>query len=433
MHRRTVSRRDAIRFGIATLPLWMRWNTGTASAQEVTALPLPSEAALADPLHRFWERLPAEFPLRDDVLHFDTAGLGISPFAVLERVQATALETAAGGDAQRAQLDGARAALARFLGAEREELALVRNATEAMNLVARGLELRRGDEVVLTTHEHPGGAAPWVALRQDTGVVLRLVEPQFNAAADADALIARMTKRTRAVVVSHVLATTGTPVAVEAVAREARRRGIWCIVDGAQAAGILNVDVAALGADCYLASGHKWLLGPQETGFLWVRRERLSQLRARFAGAYATDAAGWDLDAGRIEFRPHADRFEYGTRSAAQAAGLAAAVEWLEAVGLAAVQRRALALAQRFHTGIATLPGIDVLTPGAAVSQVPIVTFRVRRRPHAQVQEWLWNELRMRVHAVPDRGLDAVRASFHLVNRVADVDWLVDAVRTLGA
>jgi selenocysteine lyase/cysteine desulfurase len=425
-----LSRRDAL-VALAALPALAR--VRAARAEDVAAVPLPPEAALTDPLHGFWDRMPAEFPLRDDHLHFNTAGLGIPPHAVLDRVGTVALESAATGDPQRGQLDAARATLARFVGAAPEEIALVRNTTEGMNIVARGIDLRRNDEIVLTTHEHPGGAAPWVALRRDTGVVLRLVEPRFDPAADAAALVAALGKRSRVLVVSHVLATTGAPMPVEALAAEARRRGIWCVVDGAQAAGILPLDLGALGADCYVASGHKWLLGPVETGFLWVRRERLPDLRTRFAGVHTADDSGWDLDAGRIDFRPNADRYEHGTRSPAQAAGLAAALDWLSGVGAAAVRMRALALAQRFHAGITARPGIEVLTPPAAVARVPIVTFRVTHRPHAQVADWLWQELRMRVRPVPDRGLNAVRASFHLVNRVADVDWLADAVRVLGA
>jgi selenocysteine lyase/cysteine desulfurase len=428
-----ISRRDALWLGIAALPFVARLAPAPAAAQDIGAVPLPPDDALQDPLHRFWERLPDEFPLRSDILHFDTAGLGIPPSTVLERVQSVLFESAGSGDPQRALLDAARATLARFFGAAPEELALVRNATEGMNLVARGLDLRRGDEIVMTTHEHPGGAAPWAALRRDAGVTLRLVEPQFDAAADATRILEAMGKRTRVVVVSQVLATTGSPIDVAAIAAEARRRGVWCVVDGAQAAGILPVDLAALGADCYVASGHKWLLGPIETGILWIRRERLPDLRTRFGGQHATADGGWDLDAGRIEFRPGADRYEYGTRSAAPAAGLAVATEWLTGVGLDAIQRRSCALAQRFHAGIESAPGIDVLTPASALVQVPIVTFRVRQRPQTQVVDWLWSELRMRLRGVPERRLGAVRASFHVVDRTADVDWLVEAVRALGA
>lgn len=427
------SRRDWMRAGLTALPAAWALRMSPASGQDFTTVPLPPDAAHDNAAHPFWDTLQAEFAAGDDTRHFNTAGLGIPPRSVFDRMQQTALAAAALGDPARDELDAARRTIARFIGADAGELALMRNATEAMNVVARGIDLHRGDEIVLTTHEHPGGAAPWVALHQDTGVELRLVEPQFDLAADMAAVLAAMTKRTRVVVVSHVLATTGTPMPVAQLAPEVRARGAWFVVDGAQAVGIVPVDVHALGADCYLASGHKWLLGPPETGFLYVRRERLAALRTRYAGVHTADASGWDLDRSRIEFLPDASRYEYGTRSPAQAAGLTAGIEWLESFGPDVVRQRALVLARRFHAGLSGLPGIEVLTPGWSVGESPIVTFRVTRRPNTQVVEWLWGELRMRVRPVPDRGLNAVRASFHLVNRTADVDWLIEAVRVLGA
>jgi selenocysteine lyase/cysteine desulfurase len=184
--------------------------------------------------------------------------------------------------------------------------------------------------------------------------------------------------------------------------------------------------------DCYLASGHKWMLGPIESGFLYVRQSRLPELRTRFAGAYAAEAAGYSLEEGRLEFLPGASRFEYGTRSPSQSAGLREAIEWQEALGTELVRARATALARRFHTAVSGYTGIEVLTPARAVEVAPIVTLRVTRRPNSQVAEWLQRELGMRVRLVNERQLNAVRASFHLVNRLQDVDWLAEAIRVLG-
>jgi selenocysteine lyase/cysteine desulfurase len=428
-----LTRRELLAAGALAVPAsWLLH--GSLRGQEFSQVPLPPEPARSDPLHPFWDEIPSEFPLHEDLRYFNTAGLGIPPYDVLQRVQATALAAATEGETLREQhLGAARAALARFLGADPEEIALVRNATEAMNLVARGIPLRRGDEVILTTHEHPGGAAPWVALARDTGVRLRLYDPSFDPELDAGAIWGLASKRTRVLVVSHVLCTVGAVMPVEALCAEARRRGLWSVVDGAQAAGILPLGLHDLGADCYLASGHKWMLGPIESGFLFVRRDRLPELGTVFAGAYAAEASGWSLEEGRLEVLQAASRYEYGTRSPAQAAGLAAAIEWQEALGMDLVRARATALARRFRAGIAALPGIEVLTPAPATARSAIVAFRVTRRPNTQVAHWLRSELGMRVRTVSERNLNAVRASFHLVDRAPDVDWMVEAVRVLGA
>ncbi len=427
-----LSRRHFLALGALAAPVGLALPR-PARAQEFRQVPLPPDEARGDPLHDFWDTLPSEFPGREGLRYFNTAGLGVPPFEVLERVTSIALQAAEQGETLRHEcFEPARSAVARFVGASPAEISLVRNATEAMNLVARGLELRAGDEVILTTHEHPGGAAPWVALKQDLGITLRLFDPSFDPARDAEAIWRLASKRTRAVVVSHVLCTTGALMPVSEIAAEARRRSIWSVVDGAQAAGILPLDLHQMGADFYLSSGHKWMLGPIETGFLFIRESNLPLLHTRFAGAYSANAAGWSLEEGRLEFLPEASRFEYGTRSPSQVAGLQAAVEWQEAFGPDLVRARANALAGRFHTAISGQPGIEVLTPGTAIGTVPVVTLRVTKRPNTQVAEWLRRELGMRVRLVGERGLNAVRASFHLVNRRLDVDWLAEAVRVLG-
>ncbi len=406
----------------------------TARAQDFRQVPLPPEAARTDPLHEFWDTLPREFPQREGLLHFNTSGLGVPSFEVLSRMQEVALESAMNGDPMRStHLETARVTVARFLGAQPDEIGLMRNATEAMNVVARGLDLKRGDEILMTTHEHPGGAAPWMAMARERGLKLRFHEPRFDPALDATAFWDRAGKRTRGIVVSHVVSTVGAPMPVAELAREAHRRGMWCAVDGAQAVGVLPVDVRALDADFYVASGHKWLLGPVETGFLYVRQERLAELHPRFVGSHTTDATGYDLEKLRLEPLGSARRFEYGTRSPVQAAGLAAAIEWLEAMGPAVVSARAVALAQRFAARVSSHPGVEVLTPASAFQSVPIVTFRIPRRPYPEVVEWFQTRMGIRVRPLGERGLNAVRASFHLVNRTADVDWFADGVRVLGA
>lgn len=428
-----LSRRQLLALGALALPAGLALRD-RAAAQDFVQIPLAPEAARQDPFHEFWERMPREFPLSDDVRYFNTAGLGIPPHEVLQRVHAVALEVAAAGELHRPEhFEAARDALARLLHADPDTIALTRNATEGMNLVARGLDLAPGDEVLTTTHEHPGGAAPWVALSQDVGIQLRLYDPTGDPRRDAHALWKLASPRTRVVMVSHVLSTTGAVMPVAEIAAEARRRGLWCVIDGAQAAGIVPLDLTSLGADAYVASGHKWLLGPVETGFLYVRRERLPELHARFAGAHAADASGWSLEESRIEFLGTARRFEYGTRSSSQAAGLAAAIGWQEAVGFDLIRARVTALAQRFRAAIDGMPGIEVLTPASAVESAPIVTFRVTRRPNTQVFGWLRQELGMRVRIVSERHLNAVRASFHLVDRSPDVDWMAEGVRALGA
>lgn len=428
------TRREWLALGALAAPVAALWRPDAACAQDFRQVPIAPEAARTDPYHAFWERMPWEFPTREGLRYFNTAGLAIQPFEVLTRVNEVAQEAALQGETLRhAHLEPARQAVAHFVGADLDEIALTRNATEGMNLVAQGLDFASGDEVILTTHEHPGGVAPWVARARASGLVLRFFEPSLDPARDAEAIWKLAGSRTRGLVLSHVLSDLGYRMPVEEICRTARKKKVWVAVDGAQAAGAVALDLHALDADFYTASGHKWLLGPVETGFLYVRRDRLPEVQPRFVGAYTMAADGFDAEAGRLDPLPSASKFEYGTRSPSQAAGLATAIAWQEGVGADLVRLRAAALAWFFHGEISKLPGIEVLTPAGSAQSVPIVTFRVTNRPNEQVASWLHQYYGIRLRLVGERGLNAVRASFHLVNRLDDVHQLIEGTRLLGA
>ncbi|MFQ5600900.1 MAG: aminotransferase class V-fold PLP-dependent enzyme, partial [Candidatus Krumholzibacteriia bacterium] len=197
----------------------------------------------------------------------------------------------------------------------------------------------------------------------------------------------------------------------------------WCRLDRR------NLGAAHdLGADAYAARGHGWLLGPVGTGFLYVRRDLLPRLEPR----YRNRLDGRDLSTRAARPIEAARQLELEMRSASLAAGLTASIEWQSGLGIDGVNGQATALAARLHAGLSGIDGIEVLTPAASVQSSPVVSFRVSRRPNAQVVSWLQDELGMRLRRIDALGLDAVRASTHVVNQVRDVDWLVDAVRALA-
>ncbi|TMD29772.1 MAG: aminotransferase class V-fold PLP-dependent enzyme, partial [Chloroflexi bacterium] len=175
----------------------------------------------------------------------------------------------------------ARAALAAILTADVGTVALTHSATEAMNVAAWGLDWEPGDRAVTTTLEHVGGLGPLLTLRDRRGIDLRLVD--IGNGGDDDATLAAFDRaiddRTRLVVLSHVCWTTGAVLPVRAIADLAHARGALVLVDGAQAAGAIPVDVGALGADAYAVSGHKWLLGPDGLGALWAAESTIDRLR----------------------------------------------------------------------------------------------------------------------------------------------------------
>ena len=218
--------------------------------------PLPAfDAANAD---AFWRAVRAQYPLLDDPIYLNTGGLGPISQPVLDTVDATTRQLQQHSETGHSLLEPARAVLAHFIGALPEEVCFVRNATEGNSLIASGLALAAGDEVIFETHAHPGGSFPWLNQAKLRGVTVRLFEPDTTS---AEANLARIsglvTPRTKVIQVSHITCTTGLVFPVEAIAEFARARGVWFHVDGAQAAGMIPVDVHALGCDSYAFSGHK--------------------------------------------------------------------------------------------------------------------------------------------------------------------------------
>lgn len=254
--------------------------------------------------------------------------------------------------------EAARARVAGFLGAPSERsLVFVRNATEGLNLVARSwgdANLREGDEILVTVAEHHANLVPWQQLAQRTGAKIRAVGLTPEHRLDLDDLRAQLNERTRIVAVAHVSNVLGTAHPVAEIASAAHDAGALVVVDGAQAAPHLPVDVAALGADAYVVSGHK-MLGPTGVGALWMREEILDAMPPFLGG-------GEMIRRVEIERSTYADipmRFEAGTPAIAEAIGLAAAVDYLDAAGMSAVWDHDRALARY---ALARLRGMDGVT-----------------------------------------------------------------------
>ena len=372
-----------------------------------------------------------QFLLEPGYAYFNTGGLGPSPQQVI-----AAVDEAWRGLESRCETGHGRRAAVRtqaceFFGCGEDTLAFTRNATEGMNMVARGLQFSSGDEVVMTTHEHPGGALPWFALREDTGIRIRTIDPGSGGDDTLERVANSMTARTRVVMVSHITCTTGMVMPVPEIADLCRRRGVICVIDGAQAVGQVPVDLRSLGCDFYVASGHKWLLAPKGTGLMYVREEMLDGWRPSYVGAYSD--TGFDLVAGTFNRLRPASASEYGTRSTPVLLGVAAAMDFLTTIGADNVAARAAYLANRLRAGIAPLSGVEILTPVEPGSSAAILAFKL---PEDGGNPWDWcNLLRrehsMRLRPVGEAGLNAVRASTDVFNSEAEVDRLVEVLGTL--
>ncbi len=399
----------------------------TAGAQLAAADRPPALPAFDDRApENFWAAVRDQFPLSRQLTYFNTGGLGPASAPVLARAAEITRQLQEKSEHGHALHEGARAILARFLGAEAAEIAFVRNATEANAIVAAGVKLEPGDEVIFETHAHPGGSFPWANQEKLRGVVLRLFEPAADAAGNLARIAALVTKRTRVVQVSHVTAPTGIVMPVDAIARWCRERGIWFHLDGAQSAGMFPFSLHAMGCDSFATSGHKWLGGPLETGVLFIRRDRIIEVAPTLVGAYSGEL---DFLPGELTLAPSAIRYEYGTRNAAAIVGLGEAVLFQERIGRERIAARGRALAAQVRTGLARLPSVEILTPMDAASAM--TTFRSAKLPYDQLFSRLMKDHAIRSRPVSEQKLNAVRVSTHLFNSPAECDALIAGVEKI--
>jgi selenocysteine lyase/cysteine desulfurase len=383
--------------------------------------PWPRAEALpptpAEPDEAFWARVKAQFALPAGIAHLNAANLCPSPRPVLEAMHnASDLDhdlSPRNRERMHQAKEEARAALARLLRVSPEEVVLVRNTSEGNNLVSSGLDLGPGDEVVVFADNHASNLAAWHEKARRFGYAVATVPaapshpgPEACVAAFAE----RISPRTRLVAFTHLTNTVGDLWPVAELCRLARERGALSLVDGAQAFGLMDLDLRALGADFYTGSAHKWLCGPKETGLLYVRRDAQDRLRPSIVSLYP-GAVGLSRS------------FEgFGQRDEPAFAGLAAAAAFVSGIGLAAIEARAKALARMLIAGLDRLPGVRLWTHPDPARSHAVVSFEPGGLDPERLRAALFDEVGViaAVRTGPDR--PGLRLSPHLYNLTAEID-----------
>ena len=256
-----------------------------------------------------------------------------------------------------------RAQLATLLGCDPLEVALTHNTTEGMNIALMGLDWRPGDEVVTATTEHPGGLNPVYVLHQRYGVRIRMTDIGLRDRDPLDELRRALTPRTRAVVLSHVVWSTGMVLPLRALADLTHEAGALLICDAAQACGMIPSQVYDLGVDAYACSGQKWLCGPDGTGALFIRADRMPDIHLSYAGYSAVRYGMSDFE-GNFVPSAGAVRYECATLSPAGVRALGKSLRWIaEEVGWDWAYQRIAALGAACYDALAQLDGVTMHTP----------------------------------------------------------------------
>jgi cysteine desulfurase/selenocysteine lyase len=393
-------------------------------------------------------RIRADFPVLarringHPLVYLDNAASSQQPASVIEAVAEYARSHHANvhrgvhtlSQEATARYEGARERVRAFIGAgSPSEVVFVRGTTEAINLVAQAQarpRLEPGDEILVTWLEHHSNIVPWQLVAEQTGAVLRAVPIDRRGVVDADSYRRMLGPRTRVVALAHVSNALGTVLPIAGMIAAARERGITTVVDGAQAVPHLAVDVQALGCDFYAFSAHK-MYGPTGIGVLYARESVLASMPPWQGGGdmiltVSFSGSTWN-------HLPH--RFEAGTPNVGGAVGLAAAIDYLESVGLAEIARHEHALLADATASLARIPGVTLI--GTAPDKTSLVSFAVDGvHPHdlGTVLDTRGIAVRTGHHcAMPVMehfGVAATtRASFGLYNTPDEIEALHDAVQ----
>ena len=371
----------------------------------------------------YWAHIRDQFLIPRDRIYLNNGTLGPSPAVVVEAV-AEHTRRVASTYPPGVDWEDLKGALGAFLNADPEGLVFPRNTTEAMSFVAQGLELAPGDEVLTTDHEHIGGLCPWQLVTTRTGASLRtfsLPVPASSREELLEVVLDALSSRTRVLSLSHVTFTTGTVLPVEELAEVCRERGIVFVVDGAHPPGMMAVELASWRPDFYASSPHKWLLAPQGTGLLYLGEEWRTRLWPTLA------SGGWD------DLALGAHRFNHlGTFDESRMAGLLAAVEFLNAVGMERIEARVRHLRARLEEGIRSLSGVTVATPLSEELKAGMVAFSLEGVDSLELQRHLARVASVRTRVIGEYDYGWMRLSTHLYNLPGEVDRAVDLLEDVA-
>jgi len=383
----------------------------------------------------YWSKVRAKFIYPDDYIYMNTGGIGAIPEPVMamsdKKMRELEIYPKPGHD-EKHWLE-VKKQVAAFAGptVDPAEIALTSTATEGINIILNGLDLKPGDEIITTTHEHVALNLPLLNHMKYSGIKIRSFEPDLKSGPGNVQLIRDLiTSKTRLIILSHVTCTTGQLFPVKEIGDLARDKGILYALDGAQAAGNMPIDVKDIGVDFYAACGHKWMLGPKRTGFLYVSKERQDQLRPTTVGAYSDTSH--DLVKGELQFETTAERYEYGTQNDLLFYGLEASMQFLQAIGLEKINDHNRKLAEKFYKGLKEIPGVEILSPEEEKYRSCLITFKLKNKGNQETANYLTGEKRIRVRVVNEANLGGVRASFHVYNQGFEVERLVNEIRMMG-
>jgi L-cysteine/cystine lyase len=377
----------------------------------------------------YWHNVRQLFPLSRDWAFLNNGTMGPSPYPVIEAVKTGLMEndrdTVYGG------WEPTAAKLAKFLGANDDEIALTHNVTDGINIACWGLPLKRGDEVILTTHEHVGNAFPWLNRQKLHGIVIKTFTPASTADETLNRIAALINENTRAIACPHIPCTQGQVLPVKEICKLAKEKGIYSVIDGAHGPGMLMIDLHDIGCDTYASCSHKWMLGPKGTGFLYVRKDFQDTLQTYFVGG-GSDDGKWNMATIPVTsagYAGSAHRYYGGTQALALYKGVSASIDFIETIGMKNIHNRIKSLGKYTQDRLLEFSDkVELITPTEGRSRCAVNGFRVKGVEYTKFYTTCADN-KIRIRSVAENGLNSLRVSTHIYNNKEEIDKLIDLVK----
>lgn len=387
-----------------------------------------------------FERYRRQIPAIQKYIYMNSAGCGPMPVPVLRSMETVFEKMTEEGQVNpgihkwlKELLEDVRREIAAFIHADPEEIFFTRCIAEGLNTIIHMFSWQEGDRILTSDQENPASILPCYTAEKIFGTETDM----FRGIGNREQLLCQfresITKDTKMAIFSHVFHTNGTALPAEEICRLAENRQVITVVDGAQAAGNIPIDVKKMGCSFYLLSCHKWLCGPEGIAAVYVRKNLLAELRVPFGGVGMQKS--FDAETHEMEYQPDARRFEYGGRHIPMYAAFREAIRFSGEIGSDCIRKRTRELHRYCRKKVESLGNrVEILSPADERLQTAIFAFRIPGRNHQELVKRAWREekiiIQWRIVNLETKE-EGLRISLNWFIREKDIDLLISFVRRI--